>query len=231
MNRRRNFSRRRTANGNYQRDPDTNRWVNDTEKSLEEEEETSLENQRREQLKKSVMETYKYKRGYNYPKEIQEVADFWRSLFYSKTILDNENTVSLQDQKDGTNELQKQILFELSEDGLTENASRNESFSFGNLKKEYQVLVFESYYGYKKGKCNTRYESKSMLEQMVIAKLIRTPREKERQKALNTNVTCWHCGNEDQKIQSIDEAFPCTKCDEDLWVGDGGFNKIGGIFK
>jgi len=222
MNRRRNFSRRRTANGNYQRDPDTNRWVNDTEKSLEEEEETSLENQRRSQLQKSVMETYQ--RG-KFPKEIQEVADFWRSLYYNNRDVENE------DGENGNSAVQQEIIFELSDDGDPINASRNESFSFGNLEKEYQVLVFESYYGYKKGKCNTRYESKTMLDSMVKAKLIRTPREKEREKALSTNVTCWHCGNEDQKIQSIDEAFPCSKCDEDLWVGDGGFNKIGGIFR
>jgi len=58
-------------------------------------------------------------------------------------------------------------------------------------------------------------------------------REKERQlkteraKAMkNVKVTCWHCGNTDQKIQSQTEPFKCNSCNEDLWTGDGGFLEI-----
>jgi len=42
----------------------------------------------------------------------------------------------------------------------------------------------------------------------------------------NIKVTCWHCGNKDQKILSLEEAFKCDKCHDQLWTGDGGFEEI-----
>jgi len=58
------------------------------------------------------------------------------------------------------------------------------------------------------------------------------PKPKPKPKPKNVKVTCWHCGNEDQKIQSIDEAFTCTNCQEDLWVGEGGYvEQVGGIYR
>jgi len=177
-------------------------YRNETEKSLDEE--------------TSVMENYSYGK---FPKEIQEVADFWRSLYYK-----NNNTT-----------IQEQILYELSEDGLIENATRNSSLSFSNLTKDYQVLVFESYYGYKSGKCKPKYESDTMLLSMVEAKLIKTPREKEHEKEVQelkkSTVKCWHCDDPNQKILSIEEVFKCTKCGESLWVGEGGYEKKMGVWK
>jgi len=217
MNRKRNFNRRRTANGNYHRDRDSNRWVNDTEKSLEEEEETTLENQRREQAQGSVMETYK--RGLKYPKEIQEVHDFWGTLYYKFD-------------EHGDNSLQKDIINELSDDGIIDDASRNGSFSFGNLTKEYQVLVFESYYRYKSGKnIEPIYESDLMIQQMAEANLIKTPKQKIEEKAIDSKVTCWNCDDPNQKIVSVEDNFPCSNCKEMLWVGEGGFVLKGGIYK
>lgn len=35
---------------------------------------------------------------------------------------------------------------------------------------------------------------------------------------------CWHCGYPDQKIKSFTETFPCDKCGESLWTGDGGYD-------
>ena len=48
----------------------------------------------------------------------------------------------------------------------------------------------------------------------------------------NVKVTCWHCGNKDQKILSFEETFDCDKCKEPLWIGSGGYvEKMGGIYQ
>lgn len=39
-------------------------------------------------------------------------------------------------------------------------------------------------------------------------------------------VKCWHCNDPDQKIQSEEKAFDCSKCGELLWIGEGGFEEI-----
>ncbi len=49
---------------------------------------------------------------------------------------------------------------------------------------------------------------------------------------LNVKVTCWHCGNKDQKILSFEDTFDCDKCKEPLWIGSGGYEeKMGGIYQ
>lgn len=54
----------------------------------------------------------------------------------------------------------------------------------------------------------------------------------QKRKPKNYKVTCWHCGNSDQKVLSFDEAFECTKCDELLWIGDGGYvEQVEGIYQ
>lgn len=51
-------------------------------------------------------------------------------------------------------------------------------------------------------------------------------------KPKNYKVTCWHCGNSDQKVLSFSEAFECTKCDELLWIGNGGYvEQVEGIYQ
>lgn len=174
---------------------------------------------------KSLMQTFK--QGDKFSKEIQEVANFWTSLYHH------------EDSDGGDSAIQEQILYEFSDDGILDKdgladmkiASRNESLSFSNLKKAYQVLVFDSYYAYKTGKgMKSELESQTMIDVMIKAGLINTPKEKEQKKALDTKVTCWSCGQK-TKILSFDEAFQCCECGELLWIGEGGFNKVGEIYK
>ena len=191
-------------------------YKNENERSLDQEEEFTVDKSTGNI--RSVMETYK--RGVEYPKEIQEVSTFWSSLFYNN-----------KDEK-GNSATQEQILFELSEDGVAQDYSRNGSFSFSNLKKQYQVLVFDSYYAYKSGKKITpELESDTMLDVMVEAEIIKTPKQKEEMKALDSTVKCWSCDDPNQKIVSVEHAFPCSKCGELLWTGEGGFEKVGDIYK
>jgi len=193
-----------------------NSYKNETERSLEEQEEEFTVDKTTGKIK-SVMETYE--RGNKYPKEIQEVSTFWSSLYY------------LKDEK-GNNSIQKEILNELSDDGLIENASRNGSYSFSNLKKNYQQYVYDSYYAFKSGKnIKPENESLTMLDVMVEKKLIKTPKQKEEMEALDSKVTCWSCDDHNQKIVSVEHAVPCSKCGELLWTGEGGFEKVRGKFQ
>ena len=182
---------------------------------------------------KSLMQTFKH--GDKYPKEIQEVADFWRSLYYHNGT--DDEVITKNDMGDSA--IQEQILYELSDDGQVDSdgladmkiASRNSSFSLSNLKKPYQVLIFDSYYAYKTGKgMKSELESQTMIDVMLKADLINTPKEKEQKKAIDTKVLCWSCGQK-TKILSFDEAFQCCECGELLWIGEGGFNKVGEIYK
>ncbi len=51
-------------------------------------------------------------------------------------------------------------------------------------------------------------------------------------KPKNVKVTCWHCGNKEQKILSFDDTFDCDKCKEPLWIGSGGYvEQVGGIYR
>ena len=70
-----------------------------------------------------------------------------------------------------------------------------------------------------------------MLDVMVEAEIIKTPKQKEEMKALDSTVKCWSCDDPNQKIVSVEHAFPCSKCGELLWTGEGGFEKVGDIYK
>lgn len=77
--------------------------------------------------------------------------------------------------------------------------------------------------------CEKRYVLKDIEKEKLLEK---TREEQKRIQLLKkVRVECWHCGDKKQKIQSIEEGFHCTNCNDLLWCGDGGYIEKHGVWK
>ena len=75
--------------------------------------------------------------------------------------------------------------------------------------------------------CEARYVQKDIKKEEIKQ---RHREAKQREETIKkSRVECWHCGDKDQRIQSLEEGFNCTKCKGLLWTGDGGFTKVNGV--
>jgi len=71
--------------------------------------------------------------------------------------------------------------------------------------------------------CEKRFAIKDIAREKQMKDKIKVRKQNETRK--KARVVCWHCGNKDQKILSLDEGFNCSKCGELLWTGDGGYEE------
>jgi len=91
--------------------------------------------------------------------------------------------------------------------------------NFKNLGDKVQKVIAKDYLkGWRVCKSKT-------IKQILMDKP-KTSKPKRSVSKKNIKVTCWHCGDTNQKILSYEEAFMCDKCKELLWTGDGGFEEI-----
>ena len=168
----------------------------------------------------------KHNQGTGYPKQIQEIADFWRTSLES---LNEEGDVVSVHEK---------ILNELGLDSTNYSDIGSKITNFSNMKKEYQIKIYESCYDvmYKE-----IIKSKTLAECIESVELIPdkynvNPKPKSKQakvkpkKPINLNVMCWNCETQ-TKILSLSEAFDCNNCKEKLWIGDQGYEKVGDMYR
>ncbi len=136
--------------------------------------------------------------------QLSEIADFWNTKI--------------------TNYSREQIISELNYDH-----SVFSSLNFKDLSQKLQELIVNDYKEYLTESNNLNSKTLASVMDRNVQALTKMKHNKQPSKKTlmkNVKVTCWHCGNADQKIISFDEAFMCDKCKELLWTGDGGFEEI-----
>ena len=137
--------------------------------------------------------------------QLKEIAEFWDSI---------------------RDDLQEEILEELSFDpdlAYTKRYSKGNKFK--NLKEKPQEKIVKDYKDFLADKELVSDTMDTCMNDLDIAGLTNfKPSKKKLLK--NVKVTCWHCGDKDQKIISEEEPFKCDKCQETLWTGEGGFEEI-----
>ncbi len=141
--------------------------------------------------------------------QLNEIADFWDSLNI---------------------DIQEQIINELNFDPsifnrTTLRKTKEELIPFRDLSSKLQEKIVTDYKNYLADKGTISETLDSCMSDLDMEGLTNfKPSKKKLLK--NVKVTCWHCGNKDQKIISEDKPFKCDKCQEDLWTGEGGFEEI-----
>jgi len=135
--------------------------------------------------------------------QLSEIADFWDSKINPTQ--------------------REQIINELNYDPSVFNST-----NFNDLSQKLQYHIVKDYKNYLEDKELVSKTLAGIMDYNVrsLSNLKHNKQPSKKKLMKNVKVTCWHCGNADQKIISFDEAFMCDKCKELLWTGDGGFEEI-----